>query len=117
MFTGDMATGFRIQELARSHLKDLSLELGGSDPMIVWKDADIGKAVAGVIRGRFYNAGQTCTAVKRLYVHHNIAKEFVSRLKNKVEEIKVGNGMDPGSDMGPRQERLNSTKVIFCQYR
>lgn len=100
-FTGDRATGFRIQELARSHLKDISLELGGSDPMIVWKDADIGKAVSGVIKGRFYNAGQTCTAVKRLYVHHDIAKEFVVRLKNKVEAIRVGNGLDPGSDMGP----------------
>jgi acyl-CoA reductase-like NAD-dependent aldehyde dehydrogenase len=69
--------------------------------MIVWKDADIGKAVSGVIKGRFYNAGQTCTAVKRLYVHHDIAKEFVVRLKNKVEAIRVGNGLDPGSDMGP----------------
>ena len=100
-FTGERATGYRIQELARSQLKDLSLELGGSDPMIVWKDADIGKAVSGVIKGRFYNAGQTCTAVKRLYVHHDIAKEFVVRLKNKVEAIRVGNGLDPGSDMGP----------------
>ena len=111
-FTGDRATGFRIQELARSHLKDISLELGGSDPMIVWKDADIGKAVSGVIKGRFYNAGQTCTAVKRLYVHHDIAKEFVVRLKNKVEAIRVGNGLDPGSDMGPLSGKPQLDNVI-----
>jgi len=111
-FTGDRATGYRIQELARSQLKDLSLELGGSDPMIVWKDADIGKAVAGVIKGRFYNAGQTCTAVKRLYVHHDIAKEFVARLKNKVEAIRVGNGLDPGSDMGPLSGKPQLDDVI-----
>ncbi|HNB02657.1 MAG TPA: aldehyde dehydrogenase family protein [Methanoregulaceae archaeon] len=111
-FTGERATGYRIQELARSQLKDLSLELGGSDPMIVWKDADIGKAVSGVIKGRFYNAGQTCTAVKRLYVHHDIAKEFVVRLKNKVEAIRVGNGLDPGSDMGPLSGKPQLDNVI-----
>lgn len=111
-FTGERATGYRIQELARSHLKDLSLELGGSDPMIVWKDADIGKAVSGVIKGRFYNAGQTCTAVKRLYVHHDIAKEFVVRLKNKVEAIRVGNGLDPRSDMGPLSGKPQLDNVI-----
>ncbi|MDD1710017.1 MAG: aldehyde dehydrogenase family protein [Methanoregulaceae archaeon] len=111
-FTGDRITGGRIQELARSQLKDLSLELGGSDPMIVWKDADVGKAVAGAIRGRFYNAGQTCTAVKRLYVHHDIAKEFIIRLKSKVDEIRVGNGIDPGTDMGPLSGRAQLDKVI-----
>jgi succinate-semialdehyde dehydrogenase/glutarate-semialdehyde dehydrogenase len=111
-FTGDRVTGDRIRELAGSHLKEISLELGGSDPMIVWKDADLGKAVAGAVRGRFYNAGQTCTAVKRLYVHHDIAKEFTARLKQKTEELKVGNGMDPSVDMGPLSGRAPLEKVI-----
>jgi succinate-semialdehyde dehydrogenase/glutarate-semialdehyde dehydrogenase len=111
-FTGDRVTGDRVRELAGSHLKEISLELGGSDPMIVWKDADLGKAVAGAIRGRFYNAGQTCTAVKRLYVHHDIVKEFTVRLKQKTEELKVGNGMDPSVDMGPLSGRAPLDKVI-----
>jgi succinate-semialdehyde dehydrogenase/glutarate-semialdehyde dehydrogenase len=111
-FTGDRVTGDRVRELAGSQLKEISLELGGSDPMIVWKDADIGKAVAGAVRGRFYNAGQTCTAVKRLYVHHDIAKEFTARLKQKVEELKVGNGMDPSIDVGPLSGRAPLEKVI-----
>ena len=72
-FTGNCATGRRIRELASVQVKDLMLELGGSDPMIVMDDADIDKAVEGALRGRFYNAGQTCTAVKRLYVHEKIA--------------------------------------------
>lgn len=111
-FTGDRVTGDRVRELAGSHLKDVSLELGGSDPMIVWKDADIGNAVAGAVRGRFYNAGQTCTAVKRLYVHHEIAKEFIARLKKRVEELKVGDGMDPAIDMGPLSGRSQLDRII-----
>jgi succinate-semialdehyde dehydrogenase/glutarate-semialdehyde dehydrogenase len=111
-FTGDRVTGDRVRELAGSQLKEISLELGGSDPMIVWKDADLGKAVAGAVRGRFYNTGQTCTAVKRLYVHHDIAKEFIAHIRHRVEELKVGNGMDPAMDMGPLSGRGQLEKVI-----
>ena len=100
-FTGDVETGMRVQELAAGSFKSVTLELGGSDPMIVWKDADIEKAVAGAVRGRYYNAGQTCTAVKRLYVHQSIGEEFVHRLKAKVERLTVGNGLSPDVDMGP----------------
>ncbi len=69
--------------------------------MIVCDDADIGKAVeGGVIRGRYYNCGQVCTAVKRLYVDESIADEFIRRLTARVEAIAVGNGMDRGVEMG-----------------
>ncbi|HSQ93323.1 MAG TPA: aldehyde dehydrogenase family protein [Methanoregula sp.] len=105
-FTGNYATGTRIRELASAHLKDLTLELGGSDPMIVMEDASIDKAVAGVLRGRFYNAGQTCTAVKRLYVHDKIAGEFLQKLKSRIGALNVGNGLGPKTDIGP----LNSAK-------
>jgi len=100
-FTGDCATGQRVRELATKNLKDLTLELGGSDPMIVMDDAELDTAVEGALRGRFYNAGQTCTAVKRLFVHEKIATVFTERLKRRVEELKVGNGLDAGVDIGP----------------
>jgi len=100
-FTGSCATGRRVQELAAGHCRDLTLELGGSDPMIVMDDADIDRAVDGALRGRFYNAGQTCTAVKRLYVHENVARPFVQKLKERVESLNVGNGLGPRIDMGP----------------
>jgi betaine-aldehyde dehydrogenase len=100
-FTGDCKTGQKIRELASGHLKDLTLELGGSDPMIVMDDAEIDKAVEGALRGRFYNAGQTCTAVKRLYVHEKIADTFVKKLQMRVESLKTGNGLEPGIDLGP----------------
>jgi acyl-CoA reductase-like NAD-dependent aldehyde dehydrogenase len=105
-FTGNGATGRRIRELASAQVKDLTLELGGSDPMIVMDDADIDKAVEGALRGRFYNAGQVCTAVKRLYVHEKVAGEFVQKLKARISALNVGNGLGPKTDMGP----LNSAE-------
>lgn len=105
-FTGNCATGHRIRELTKNQLKTLTLELGGSDPMIVMADADIPKAVDGALRGRFYNAGQICTAVKRLYLHEKIAEEFMHQLTAKTEQLTVGNGLLPDTDMGP----LNSSE-------
>jgi len=110
-FTGDIETGIRVGELARARLKDVHLELGGSDPMIVWKDADVGKAVDGAIRGRFYNAGQTCTAVKRLYVHEAIAEEFIPVLKQRVEALHVGDGSNPTVDMGPLTGKIPLERI------
>lgn len=100
-FTGNGLTGARVRELAAPQNKELILELGGSDPMIVMDDADIGKAVEGAVRGRFYNAGQTCTAVKRLIVHEKIAPAFTRLLKERVGALNVGNGLGPKTDMGP----------------
>jgi succinate-semialdehyde dehydrogenase/glutarate-semialdehyde dehydrogenase len=110
-FTGDVETGFRVRELARAGLKEVHLELGGSDPMIVWKDADIKKAVDGAVRGRFYNAGQTCTAVKRLYVHEAIADEFIPLLKRRAETLRVGDGSDPAVEMGPLTGKMPLERI------
>jgi len=104
-FTGSCATGCRISELAGARNKDVVLELGGSDPMIVMNDADLPKAVEGALRGRFYNAGQTCTAVKRLFVHKDIAESFIRQLKVRVESLNVGDGLDPRVEMGPLNNR------------
>ena len=111
-FTGSCATGRRIRELASALVKELTLELGGSDPMIVMADADIDRAVEGALRGRFYNAGQTCTAVKRLYVHEKIADEFVQRLKTRTSALNVGNGLGPKTDMGPLNSADQRERII-----
>ncbi|MEI8330478.1 MAG: aldehyde dehydrogenase family protein [Methanomicrobiales archaeon] len=78
-FTGGLSTGKKIRTMATGISKELTLELGGSDPMIVMDDANINSAVEGAFRGRFYNTGQTCTAVKRQYVHDKIADLFVKK--------------------------------------
>ncbi|WP_342764865.1 aldehyde dehydrogenase family protein [Methanoregula sp.] len=110
-FTGNCATGQRIRQRAAGSLKELTLELGGSDPMIIMPDADIDSAVDGAIRGRFYNAGQTCTAVKRLFVHESIATEFSRKLKQKTGALKLGNGLDTGTDMGPLNSAIQRERI------
>ena len=110
-FTGDCATGNKIREMAGAHLKDITLELGGSDPMIVMPDAAIDKAVEGALRGRFYNAGQTCTAVKRLYVHEKILPEFIRKLKERVDALSVGNGLGSKIDIGPMNSAEQREKI------
>jgi betaine-aldehyde dehydrogenase len=110
-FTGDYSTGCRIRELAAGRLADVSLELGGSDPMIVMDDVRIPDAVDGAVRGRFYNAGQTCTAVKRLYVHEKIADPFIRELKARVDAVTVGNGLLPQTRMGPMVSGIQREKI------
>jgi succinate-semialdehyde dehydrogenase/glutarate-semialdehyde dehydrogenase len=110
-FTGDCTTGHRVKEIAAGQFKEITLELGGSDPMIVMDDADMVKAVEGAARGRFYNAGQTCTAVKRLFVHEKIADAFRSQLKARVESLVIGNGLDQSTDMGPLNSRAQRDRI------
>jgi succinate-semialdehyde dehydrogenase/glutarate-semialdehyde dehydrogenase len=110
-FTGEFETGRKIRELTGAALKDIVLELGGSDPMIVMPDADIDKAVEGVVRARFYNAGQTCTAVKRLYIHEKIASVFIRKLRERVEALTVGNGLGSRIDIGPMNNAEQREKI------
>ena len=110
-FTGDCTTGSKIREMAGAHLKDLTLELGGSDPMIVMPDAAIDRAVEGALRGRFYNAGQTCTAVKRLYIHEKISHQFIQKLKERIDTLSVGNGLGSRIDMGPMNSAEQREKI------
>ncbi len=104
-FTGEINTGRRVMEDAAPAMKRVTLELGGSDPMIVCSDADIQAAVEGAIRGRFYNCGQTCTAIKRLFVDEKIAQEFTDRLTKRIRSMTIGNGMTEGVTMGPMNNR------------
>jgi len=104
-FTGESVTGKRVSELAASGKKRVTLELGGSDPMLICDDADLESAVVGALRGRFYNCGQTCTAVKRLYVFESIAEEFIKKLEAAIRKLRVGNGMNENIDMGPLNNR------------
>lgn len=104
-FTGEAGTGKRVAELAASEVKRVTLELGGSDPMLVCDDANLNDAVAGALRGRFYNCGQTCTAVKRLFVFESVAEEFIKKLKVSIRNLRVGNGLHENIDMGPLNNR------------
>lgn len=91
-FTGQSDTGQRVAEVSGRGMKRITLELGGSDPLIICDDADLKRAEFAAWVGRFFNCGQACLAVKRLYVFDSIYNEFVNRLVGRVQKIKVGNG-------------------------
>jgi succinate-semialdehyde dehydrogenase / glutarate-semialdehyde dehydrogenase len=100
-FTGSTEVGRQLMKGSADTIKKVSLELGGHAPSIVMDDCDINKAVEGVIASKFRNAGQTCVCSNRVYVHEDIAEEFTQRLVEKVKELKVGNGLEEGVDIGP----------------
>lgn len=100
-FTGSTAVGTAIAVECAKQLKRVNLELGGIDPLIVFEDADLDVAVRGAAWARFLNSGQVCTSAKRIYIPEAIAKEFVERFVKHVETLRVGDGMNPETDVGP----------------
>jgi len=110
-FTGATDTGKRIMEVASQQVKRVTLELGGSDPMIVCDDANIDRAVSAASVGRFFNCGQACLAVKRLYLFDKIADEFVDLLVDKVKKLRVGNGLTRGTMLGPLHTKAQREEV------
>ena len=110
-FTGATDTGKRIMEVAAQEVKRVTLELGGSDPMIVCDDANIDRAVSAASVGRFFNCGQACLAVKRLYLQEKIADEFIAKLVEKVRKLRVGNGLTRGTMLGPLHTKAQREEV------
>jgi len=121
VFTGSAATGKRIAQSAATRLLPVVLELGGKDPMIVLDDADIDVASSGAVWGAFVNAGQACLSVERCYVHRSIYGNFVAACVDKSKQLRVGNGADPDTEVGPlideRQLRIVKQHVEDARSR
>jgi len=100
-FTGSVTAGGIVAQRATSQIKKCVLELGGSDPFIVCKDADIEKASTGAVKGRFINNGQSCIASKRFIIVKDIANEFIEKFVQKTEKLKVGDPLSENTDLGP----------------
>lgn len=111
VFTGSCATGQKVMRSAADTMKRLTLELGGNDAGIVLPDADPGKIAEGLFWGAFLNNGQTCAAMKRLYIHESIHDAVCEALVAYAKTIPVGNGMDEASILGPIQNRMQFDKV------
>jgi acyl-CoA reductase-like NAD-dependent aldehyde dehydrogenase len=115
-FTGSTAVGRHVARLAAPDLKRLSLELGGSDPVIVCADADLEAAVKAVIIGRYWNAGQACLGAKRVFVHDSVHDEFVSQLVERVARYEPGDGTvkaeKPKLRMGPIHTRQGRDELL-----
>ena len=100
-FTGSTEVGRHVMEVAGPQIKRITLELGGSDPMIVCDDADVGTAAHMADTGRYFNCGQMCLGVKRLFVHSSVYEPFLDQLRSILEKKAVGPGTDRASRMGP----------------
>ena len=121
IFTGSVATGKRVAQAAAARLVPVVLELGGKDPMVVLDDADLEVASSAAVWGAFVNAGQTCLSVERCYVHRSLYQEFLDACIEKAERLRLGNGMDPATDVGPliheRQLRIVESHVEEARAR
>src|SRR5215204_3862589 len=101
LFTGSVPTGREILEVAGRQLKKAVVELGGKDPMIVDAGVDPAWAAGEAAIGSFANTGQICTSVERIYVHKSVADEFLRKLTARSKALRVGDGSEPGTEMGP----------------
>jgi aldehyde dehydrogenase (NAD+) len=114
-FTGSTATGRRIVQASAGNLKRVQLELGGKGANIVFEDADITSAVNGSAFAIFHNQGQACIAGSRLMLHERIADRFLEQFLKLAASIRVGDPLDPTTEMGPLTSRLHQERVLgFC---
>jgi succinate-semialdehyde dehydrogenase/glutarate-semialdehyde dehydrogenase len=111
-FTGSVDTGRKVGEAAGRALKPAVLELGGKDAAIVCADADMDRAVRGVMWGGCANSGQTCAGIERVYVSRSRYDEFVDRAAALAEKLKPGDPMDPATQVGPFTDPLQYEKVV-----
>jgi succinate-semialdehyde dehydrogenase/glutarate-semialdehyde dehydrogenase len=100
-FTGSTEIGKLLMRQSADTIKKLSLELGGNAPFIVFDDADVDAAVAGAMASKYRNSGQTCVCTNRLYVQAGVYDEFVAKLSGAASALKVGNGLEAGTEQGP----------------
>ncbi len=111
-FTGASATGQHIMAKAADTVKPISFELGGKNSAIVFADADLDKAIAGVARSTFTNCGQVCLCTEKVYVHRSIATEFIEGLKQQAASIKIGYPKEKDVFMGPLVSKAHQQKVL-----
>lgn len=110
-FTGSTATGKRVMESAAHDLKRLTLELGGNDAAIVMPDVDLDKVAQKIFFGAFFNSAQVCVATKRLYVHETIYDALRDRLADLARNVKLGDGSEQGTVLGPLQNLRQYERV------
>ena len=110
-FTGSTEIGKELMKQASETMLNLSLELGGHAPIIVLEDANMDLAVEGVMASKFRNAGQTCVCGNRIYVQQSVVEEFSQKLQQAAGNLKVGNGLDEGVQIGPLVDKDGYEKV------
>jgi acyl-CoA reductase-like NAD-dependent aldehyde dehydrogenase len=111
-FTGSTRAGIEVARAAAVNVTPVTLELGGKNAFVVFEDADLDQAVRDALDGGFYNKGEACTAASRVLVHRSIHDEFVRRLSAGVRALKVGDGTDPSTAVGPSVTKAQQERVL-----
>lgn len=115
-FTGSVPVGKHLASLAGAHMKRVTMELGGHSPVLVFDDADIDRAAKMLARFKVRNAGQVCVSPTRFYVHENAYEQFLAGFVDTLKTVKVGDGLDPDTQMGPlAHERRVPTMTKFVE--
>lgn len=109
--TGSVPTGKKVLALAGSHMKHATMELGGKSPIIVFDDADLENAIGGAMLGNFYSTGQVCSNGTRVFVQKGLHDRFVERLVERTKTIRIGDPLDPETQMGPLVNKSQHDKV------
>jgi betaine-aldehyde dehydrogenase len=110
--TGEVGTGKAVMADAASSLKQVTLELGGKSPLIVFEDAKLDNAVAGALLGNFYSAGEVCSNGTRVFVHKSLRSAFIERLRARAEAMKIGDPLDPATQVGALISQEHMEKVL-----
>lgn len=110
-FTGSTSVGSKLMADCAPSIKKLSLELGGNAPFIVFDDANLELAASELIKSKFRNAGQTCVCANRIYIQKGVYERFSNMFLEKVKQLKVGNGLEPNTDIGPLIDKKAVHKV------
>ena len=110
-FTGSVAGGHAVQMAASSRFTGVSLELGGKDPAYVRADSDIEYAAANLVEGAFYNAGQSCCGVERIYVHRSVHDEFIDAYRTEIERLVLGDPRNEDTTLGPVVRARNAENI------
>ncbi|MBV9345762.1 MAG: betaine-aldehyde dehydrogenase [Gammaproteobacteria bacterium] len=110
--TGEVGTGKAVMADAASSLKQVTLELGGKSPLIIFEDARLENAVAGALLGNFYSAGEVCSNGTRVFVHRSLHAAFIERLRARVAALRIGDPLDPQTQVGALISREHMEKVL-----
>lgn len=110
--TGEVGTGRKVMADAAATLKQVTLELGGKSPLIVFDDADLDNAVSGALLGNFYSAGEVCSNGTRVFVQRGVIDDFLARLKARTEKMIVGDPLDPATQIGALINTAHMEKVL-----
>ncbi len=115
--TGEVGTGKAVMSDASSTLKYVTLELGGKSPLIIFDDAKLDNAVGAALLANFYSAGEVCSNGTRVFVHRNVRKVFIEKLKARVEAMRIGDPLDPATQVGALISRNHMEKVLGYIHR